>query len=130
VKSFCKKTVGLSATKNVFPALLVISNISARVTFDFVKSFVAVCWFFLILLYLFIYLYLVLSDEGNFKTDGVQTGSGSQPSPIEWVPCVFSLGVKRPGGEADHSPPSSADVKNAWSYTSTPPVCLHGVMLS
>jgi hypothetical protein len=24
------------------------------------------------------------------------------------------------GGEADHSPPSSAELKNAWSYTSTP----------
>jgi len=23
--------------------------------------------------------------------------------------------------EADHSPPSSAEVNNAWSYTSTPP---------
>jgi hypothetical protein len=32
-------------------------------------------------------------------------------------------------GEADHSPPSSAEVKNAWSYTSTPPVRLHGVVL-
>jgi hypothetical protein len=31
-----------------------------------------------------------------------------------------SLGVKRPGSEADHSPPSSAEVKKAWSYTSTP----------
>jgi hypothetical protein len=30
------------------------------------------------------------------------------------------LGVKRPGREADHSAPSSAEVKNAWSYTSTP----------
>jgi hypothetical protein len=29
-------------------------------------------------------------------------------------------GVKRPGREADHSPPYSAEVKNAWSYTSTP----------
>jgi len=29
-------------------------------------------------------------------------------------------GAKRPRREADHSPPSSADVKNAWSYTSTP----------
>jgi hypothetical protein len=28
------------------------------------------------------------------------------------------------GHEADHSLPSSAKVKNAWSYTSTPPVCL------
>jgi hypothetical protein len=30
------------------------------------------------------------------------------------------LGVKRPGREADHSPPSSAEVKNAWSYTFSP----------
>jgi hypothetical protein len=26
--------------------------------------------------------------------------------------------VKRPGREADHSPPSSAEIKNAWRYTS------------
>jgi hypothetical protein len=32
----------------------------------------------------------------------------------------FSLEVKRPGREADHSPPSNAEVKNAWSYISTP----------
>jgi hypothetical protein len=30
------------------------------------------------------------------------------------------MGVKWPGSEADHSPPSSAEVKNAWIYTSTP----------
>jgi hypothetical protein len=42
----------------------------------------------------------------------------------------LSLGAKRPGREADHSPPSSAEVKNAWSYTSTPPLHLHGVELS
>jgi hypothetical protein len=29
-----------------------------------------------------------------------------------------------PGGEADHSPPSSAEVQNAWSYTSTPQYAL------
>jgi hypothetical protein len=39
------------------------------------------------------------------------------------------LGVKRPGREADQSPPSSAEVKNAWSYTSAPPIRLHGVVL-
>jgi len=26
-------------------------------------------------------------------------------------------GVKRSGGETDHSPPSRDKVKNAWSYT-------------
>jgi len=31
---------------------------------------------------------------------------------------------------ADHSPSSSAEVKNEWSYTSPPPVSLHGVVLS
>jgi hypothetical protein len=50
--------------------------------------------------------------------------------PIQWVPEALSLGVKRPGREADHSPPSSAEVKNAWSYISTPPLRLHGVVLS
>ena len=28
--------------------------------------------------------------------------------------------VKRPGRGADHTSPSSAEVKNEWSYTSTP----------
>jgi len=39
--------------------------------------------------------------------------------PIQWVPTRDSLEVKRPGREADQSPLSSAEVKNAWSYTST-----------
>jgi len=36
------------------------------------------------------------------------------------VPGALSVGVKRPGREADHSPTFSAEVKNVWSYTSTP----------
>jgi hypothetical protein len=31
-----------------------------------------------------------------------------------------SLGLKRPGCESDHSHPPSAEVNNAWSYTSAP----------
>jgi hypothetical protein len=34
----------------------------------------------------------------------------TQP-PIQWVPEALALGVKWPGREADHSPPSSAEVK-------------------
>jgi hypothetical protein len=30
-------------------------------------------------------------------------------------------GVKRQGREADHSPPTNAEVKKMWIYTSTPP---------
>jgi hypothetical protein len=44
----------------------------------------------------------------------------TQP-PIQWVPGALSTGVKRPGREADHSPPASAEVKKMWIYTSTPP---------
>jgi hypothetical protein len=42
----------------------------------------------------------------------VKTGSGTHPAscPV-CVPGALSLGVKRPGREADHSPPSSAEVK-------------------
>jgi hypothetical protein len=32
--------------------------------------------------------------------------------------------VKRPGREGDNSPPSNAEVKNKWSFTSTPPYAL------
>jgi hypothetical protein len=31
--------------------------------------------------------------------------------PSQWVPGDVSLGLKRPGREADHSPPTSAQVK-------------------
>jgi len=35
------------------------------------------------------------------------------------------VGVKRQVHEADHSPLSSAEVKNAWSCISTHPIRLH-----
>ena len=41
----------------------------------------------------------------------------------------FSPGVKRSGREADHSPPSSAEVKTEWGCTFAPPLCLHGVLI-
>jgi len=40
---------------------------------------------------------------------------GPTQPPIQWIPGALSLGVKRPGREADHSHPSSAEVQNAWS---------------
>jgi hypothetical protein len=55
---------------------------------------------------------------------------GPTQPPIQWVPGALSLGVKRPGREPDHSPLSSAEVKNVLRYTSTPPIRLHGVVLS
>jgi hypothetical protein len=54
---------------------------------------------------------------------------GPTQPPIQWVLGAISLGVKQPVREADHSPPSSAEVKNAWSYTSTPLIRIRGVVL-
>jgi len=45
---------------------------------------------------------------------------GPTQPPIQWVPGALSVGVKQPGCEADHSPPCGVEVKNVWSYTSTP----------
>jgi hypothetical protein len=68
---------------------------------------------------------------GNFYLrHRVRTATGPTQSPMKWVPAALSLRIKRSGCEADHSRPASAEVKNAWSYSSTPTICLHGVMLS
>jgi len=45
---------------------------------------------------------------------------GPTQPPTQWVAGALSPEVKWPGREADNSPPSSAEVKNAWRYTSTP----------
>jgi hypothetical protein len=47
---------------------------------------------------------------------GSRSALGSTQPPIQWVPGALS-----PGREADHSPPTSAEVKKTWVYTSTPP---------
>jgi len=83
-----------------------------------------------------------LSGAGNFfLRHRIQRGFGAHPDSYRTGTGGPYPGVKRPGREADHSPPSSAEVKNAWSYTSTPPhvfmtwclvkcTILHGVVLS
>jgi hypothetical protein len=40
---------------------------------------------------------------------------GSTQPHIQWEPGALS-----PGREADHSPPTSAEIKKSWAYTSTP----------
>jgi hypothetical protein len=41
-------------------------------------------------------------------------------TPIQWVPGALNLRLKRPGLETDHSPPTNAEVRKTWIYTSTP----------
>jgi hypothetical protein len=43
---------------------------------------------------------------------------------------LFPWGLKRPGREADHSPPSRAEVKEWVELYLHSPICLHGVVLS
>jgi hypothetical protein len=75
----------------------------------------------------------VLFPEGGWEFSlhhRVQNGSGAHPASYTMGTRRSFLGVKRPRREADHSPPSSAEVKNELSYTFTPPIRLHGVVLS
>jgi hypothetical protein len=57
----------------------------------------------------------------------VQTCSLAHPSSSSANKSGSFLGVKRPGREVDHSPLSSDEAKNEWSYISTPPIYLNGV---
>jgi hypothetical protein len=82
-----------------------------------------------------------VSDSSVVNSDGIRDGllrsRGSIPSrireflfsiaprpslwptqpPIQWVPGALSPRVRRPGCETAHSLPSSAEVKNVWSYS-------------
>jgi hypothetical protein len=66
-----------------------------------------------------------LDDRGGgvknflFSTSSRPALGPTQP-PIQWVPGALSPGVKRPGREADHSPPAITEVKKVRFYTSTP----------
>jgi len=69
-----------------------------------------------------------LAGAGHFSLHCCWCQELTEPF-IHWAPGTFSLWVKRPGCEADHSPPSHAHVKNAWSYTATPHKCLYCMVL-
>jgi hypothetical protein len=51
----------------------------------------------------------------------VQTGSGVHLTSYSMGTGGSFPGVKRPRCEADHSPPTNAEVKKIWPYTSTAP---------
>jgi hypothetical protein len=58
-----------------------------------------------------------------------RTALGSTLPPIQWVLAALSVGVKRPEREADHSPPSSAEVKEYEELYLHSPIRLLGVVL-
>jgi hypothetical protein len=46
---------------------------------------------------------------------------GPTQPPIQWVPRTFAPGIKRPGHQADHTSPSSAEVKDSGAIPPLPP---------
>jgi len=72
--------------------------------------------------------------SGN-RGKGRKLFSSVKPPDRLWVPPSFlfsryrgcSPGLKRPGREVNHSPPSCAEDKNEWGCTFIPPIFLHGV---
>jgi hypothetical protein len=64
------------------------------------------------------------SDLGGVKSFHFSISSrpvlGPTQPPVQWVSGALSPGVKLQRREADHSPPTSAEVKRTWIYTSTP----------
>jgi len=53
-------------------------------------------------------------------TTASRPSTGPTQSHIQWAPGALFPGVEQLEREADHSPPSTVEVKHAWSYTSTP----------
>jgi len=73
----------------------------------------------------------VSEGAGNFFSPQPRTDRlWGPPSLLSGGSQGLSLDVRQPVHETDQSPASIAEVKNAWSYTSTPPVRLNCVMLS
>ena len=71
--------------------------------------------------------YTVQGSNPNRAKILFSTGSEVDPAFYSLVIVIFFSGLRRPGRDIDYSPPSSAEVKSSWSYTSTSPVYFHGV---
>jgi hypothetical protein len=70
-------------------------------------------------------------SDGIFSLrHSVQTGSGDHPASYPMGTSGYNPRVKAAGSEADHSPPASAESKNAWIYTSTKLTRLHSMVLN
>jgi len=55
-----------------------------------------------------------------------QLWRSTDPS-AQWVPVTFLLGLKLQKYEFNHSPASSTEVKNEWSYITLTPIRLQGM---
>jgi hypothetical protein len=67
------------------------------------------------------------SSEFTSRTRGVQFLAGAIMRFFSLHFCIQTGSGVHP---ADHSPPSSVEVRNAWSYTSTPRIRRHSMVLN
>jgi hypothetical protein len=63
-------------------------------------------------------------------TTASRTALGPIQLPIQRVPGALCLGIRRPGYEADHSPPPSAEVKECVELYFHSTIRFHGVVLT
>ena len=84
--------------------------------------------------HILIYLELLLGKSGVrilvearslSRLQNFQTGCGSHPTSY-WLGTGSFQGVNRPVCKVKNSPPVSTEMKNEWSCTSTPLICLQG----
>jgi len=69
------------------------------------------------------------AGAGNFSLQHcVKTGSRAHPVSYPVATRSSFLKVKWSGHEADHSPPSSADIKECMDLSLHSPICLHGAV--
>jgi hypothetical protein len=66
--------------------------------------------------FIFVILIFILTDNTTASGQAL----GPSRSPVQWIPGSLSPEVGQPGRVANHSPPSSAEVKKAWGYTPLP----------
>jgi hypothetical protein len=66
------------------------------------------------------YIYIFPAEQDFFLLHVVQTGSRAHPASYPMVTGGSFLVSKRPGREADHSPSSSAEVKNCGTIPPLP----------
>jgi hypothetical protein len=71
----------------------------------------------------------VLGGARICSLQDVETGSEAHPASYAMCTGALSPGVKRPGREAGHLPPISAEVKSSVSVHPHP-ICLHGMVFN
>jgi len=113
-KSWVWRKPTSATSQNIAQNTQVISIHTARLAISFID-------------YLLIYKRIRASERFKFSKTATRAPGTTQPSNSIGTAALPSRVKRLLGRETDHPPPSSAEVKNGWCYTSIPPACLHGV---